>query len=376
VATATAGDEDTPSARTDALYREHHALVDTICRLLLRDCGEAEDAAQQVFLSAHRALLNGVVPREPAAWLATIARNECGSRRHVRALVAIDAHSELADTLTTDPSASAMQRAELEALWDEIARLPQAQRDALLLREICGLSYRQLAVELDVTRASARSLLSRAREHVRQRLREASAGLSTAPWLAQLARLIEGGPSPAAPVPAAGKLVVVAVGAAALVVGGTSDAHVRQATAKRPIKPAVATRQAPVVHAAPSLVHHEEPRPTPITSRRAVPVVDRRHRDGGEEHSGAGSTSGLGPGDRSITISSDGGPGPSSNDGPSRTTVSSGESGGSGSSDGSGTSGGSGSGDVVDGSRDSTVSGTSGEGSGSSGSSDSGHGGG
>jgi DNA-directed RNA polymerase specialized sigma24 family protein len=53
--------------RTAELYREHGATVLRICRARLADRGEAEDAAQQVFLSAHRALLNGAVSVEPGA---------------------------------------------------------------------------------------------------------------------------------------------------------------------------------------------------------------------------------------------------------------------------------------------------------------------
>src|SRR5688572_15124563 len=62
------------------LYRDHGRLVAGICRGMLRDPEEAADAAQQTFLAAHRSLLAGTRPQEPAAWLATIARNECRMR--------------------------------------------------------------------------------------------------------------------------------------------------------------------------------------------------------------------------------------------------------------------------------------------------------
>ena len=55
-------------------------MVYGICRMLLRDPNEAEDATQQVFLSAYRNLLTGTEVREPAAWLGTIARNACRRR--------------------------------------------------------------------------------------------------------------------------------------------------------------------------------------------------------------------------------------------------------------------------------------------------------
>ena len=67
-------------ARTEKLFRRHGRLVTGLCRGLLRNADEADDAAQQTFLSAHGAFLRGAEPRDPAAWLTTIARNECLGR--------------------------------------------------------------------------------------------------------------------------------------------------------------------------------------------------------------------------------------------------------------------------------------------------------
>src|SRR5436309_956633 len=100
-------DVEAACARTDALYRVHGRAVARTCRSLLRDRVEAEDAAQNVFLAAHRAVLAGVVPREPAAWLATIARHECWARS--RALmstptsVGTDAEDQAAPRSAPDP---------------------------------------------------------------------------------------------------------------------------------------------------------------------------------------------------------------------------------------------------------------------------------
>ena len=73
-----------PDARAQSeltgLFEEHGKLVLGISRMLLRNREEAEDAAQQTFLSAYRSLLRGGQPRQPAAWLAAIARNECPAR--------------------------------------------------------------------------------------------------------------------------------------------------------------------------------------------------------------------------------------------------------------------------------------------------------
>src|SRR5262249_57246295 len=91
------------SQHTEALYREHGAAVARFCRSLLRDQAEAEDATQQVFLSAHRALLNGSAPREPLAWLLAVARHECYARFRRRA-VSPAAAGAVPDSTTPDAS--------------------------------------------------------------------------------------------------------------------------------------------------------------------------------------------------------------------------------------------------------------------------------
>src|SRR5262245_20194720 len=62
------------SAEIGRLFVAHGRMVVGLCRFLLRDPVEAEDAAQQSFVAAHRSLLRGSIPRDAPAWLATIAR--------------------------------------------------------------------------------------------------------------------------------------------------------------------------------------------------------------------------------------------------------------------------------------------------------------
>lgn len=140
-------------------------MVLGLCRLLLRDPVEAEDATQQVFLSAQRAVARGSPPREPHAWLAEIARNECRLRMRERMrepLALPDLPTDL-----PDPLAAAIRRTDLEAIWAAISSLPRRQRRALVLREVGGLSYRELGRALGVSQSSVESLLFRARRQVR-----------------------------------------------------------------------------------------------------------------------------------------------------------------------------------------------------------------
>src|SRR5438132_6576584 len=147
------------------LFTEHSRMVLGLCRLLLRDPVEAEDATQEVFLSAHRAVSRGSPPREPYAWLAAIARNECRLRMRERMrepLALPDLPSDL-----PDPLAAAIRTTDLEAIWAAISTLPRRQRRALVLREVGGLSYHELGRALGVSQSSVESLLFRARQQVR-----------------------------------------------------------------------------------------------------------------------------------------------------------------------------------------------------------------
>ena len=154
------------------LYRDHARLVAGICRGMLRDPEEAADAAQQTFLAAHRSLLAGTRPQEPAAWLATIARNECRMRirKRMSAPLTVALDPELDGRGDTTHQA-AVERASIAELRDAVADLPERQREALLLREVQGLSYDEVARTMEVSPPSVEALLWRARKAVADRLR-------------------------------------------------------------------------------------------------------------------------------------------------------------------------------------------------------------
>ena len=266
------------AARSEQLYALHHRLVAGLCRALLRDPGEAEDAAQQVFLSAHRSLLNGATPREPAAWLATITRNECWAR--IRGRMREPLPSEAADDVAgrADPVAEAIRRADLAALWRAIKALPKQQREALLLREFGGLRYDELAAALAVSEPAVESLLFRARARLRAQLETAAAAL------APLARLIasSGGPAVAA------KAAAIGLGAAAVtgtaVVAPEMLQHSPHRTPSRaltrPQPPRAARRVVPIAAAqVPLVVHHVASRHVEDAARTTETETERH--DGG-----------------------------------------------------------------------------------------------
>ena len=135
-------------------------MVFAICRYHLRDTVSAEDATQETFLSAHRSLLGGTEPRDPAAWLATIARNHCHRLRRAAHTAPLD--EETAGT-ALDPADIVARRDGMSDLTGAISELPARQREAIVLRELCGLSYGQVAAAMGISGPAVESLLSRAR---------------------------------------------------------------------------------------------------------------------------------------------------------------------------------------------------------------------
>jgi RNA polymerase sigma-70 factor (ECF subfamily) len=287
-------DHGAAAPRTEELYRDHGRLVAGLCRALLRDRAEAEDAAQQVFLAAHRALLNGTTPREPAAWLATIARNECWARIRARMREPLPTDEVNSVATLSDPLAEAIRNADLAALWSAVAELPRQQRDALLLREFGGLSYEELAGALAVSGSAVESLLFRARQGMRARLETAYAGLTGAAWIDALSRLAGGIGSGMAPV--AAKVAAVGVGAAVAtggaVVAPTMLEHVRHDGPASP--PAKTTKPRPSVHVAqrlPIFVARTPPAST-VASIRLVRTGGRGRDSSGPDFSGSARSSG------------------------------------------------------------------------------------
>lgn len=259
-------------------------MVLGLCRLLLRDQHDAEDAAQQVFLSAHQAVLRGTVPRDRAAWIAAIARNECRARVRARMREPLSL-PELPSDLP-DPLVAAIQAADLDAVWAALGALPRRQRNALVLREVGGLSYHELGRALGVSHSAVESLLFRARQQVRRVLAGAHAAAPVA-LRDQLAQLIPGfDPSSAgtvarvAALPVALKLAGAAVGVG-VVATGAGEVHPTQSAAvPHRSHVAVHVEAHRAVQPKVTVVHHRA-----VSRGRETEVEVRR-----DEHGGRGRT--------------------------------------------------------------------------------------
>ncbi|HEX6025514.1 MAG TPA: sigma-70 family RNA polymerase sigma factor [Solirubrobacter sp.] len=123
---------------------------------------DAEDVLQDVFVRAYGALRNDHRDMNVRAWLYRVAHNRCID--HLRRPVPPPAEVfEVSRKPLHDPVEEAQRRDDLRQLVHDVANLPEQQRSALLMREIDGMSYADLAAALDVTVPAVKSLLVRAR---------------------------------------------------------------------------------------------------------------------------------------------------------------------------------------------------------------------
>jgi len=145
------------------LFECHGERVLAYCRRRLRSQEEAEDALQTTFLYACRGLQRGVVPKTEIAWLLKIAHNVClstwDSDRRRRRLELVQDPERLEALTPAGPSG----HESVIALEDALGDLTDLQRRAILLREWRGLSYNEIAEELDLSQSAVETLLFRAR---------------------------------------------------------------------------------------------------------------------------------------------------------------------------------------------------------------------
>src|SRR5262245_18650868 len=123
---------------------------------------DAEDVLQDVFVRAYGALRNDNREMNVRAWLYRVAHNRCID--HLRRPIPPAAEvSEVSRKPLHDPVEEAQRRDDLRQLVVDVGNLPEQQRSALLMREIDGMTYADLADALDVTVPAVKSLLVRAR---------------------------------------------------------------------------------------------------------------------------------------------------------------------------------------------------------------------
>jgi RNA polymerase sigma factor (sigma-70 family) len=143
--------------------RYRRALMRYVSRLLPPE--RAEDVVQQAFVKAYEAMHRSAAELHLRPWLYRIAHNGALNALRDRGLT----HAELSDAIdgVERPDQAFERAAGLRDLVVAVNALPERQRNAILLREMEGRSYEEIALALGVTDGAVRQLLNRARNSLR-----------------------------------------------------------------------------------------------------------------------------------------------------------------------------------------------------------------
>jgi RNA polymerase sigma factor (sigma-70 family) len=230
----------------EILYRRYVRDVYYYALALLRNPADAEDVTQTTFLNAYRAYKRGDEIRKPQNWLIKIAHNVARTRyarasRRVREVPLEDHVERLAVPEEDRPNVEGVLRA--------LGRLPFNQRAAIVMRELEGRSYAEIADTLGVSVSAVETLIFRARRSLRLR-GSAIRVLTMVPLPGSLAQLLEGGAVVAGGGAVVGTgflakaMVLLVAGAVATGVGG--DKTDPATAAAQPAAPLAATPFQPV----------------------------------------------------------------------------------------------------------------------------------
>ncbi|HZR26351.1 MAG TPA: sigma-70 family RNA polymerase sigma factor [Vicinamibacterales bacterium] len=165
------------------LVAEHERMVVQLAVNLLGDRDEALDLSQEVFMRVFRTIHRFRGQSSMKTWIYRIAVNQARNRhrfwrrRHRADQVSLDqhiaAHGEFLSGGESGPDRVLAQKQLAEKLQQALDQLPFEQRTVIVLREVDGLSYEEIAYSLGVGIGTVKSRLTRARQTLRLELREA-----------------------------------------------------------------------------------------------------------------------------------------------------------------------------------------------------------
>jgi len=161
------------SKRFEATMLPHLNAAYTLARWLTGNVQDAEDVVQDAYLRAFR-FFDGFREGNSRAWLLQIVRNTCYTRLREklpeRLFTAIDDDPQIEEGAWGTPEVLALRTADIQLVRRAIRQLPIKYREVLIMREIEGMSYSEMAKVLNLPMGSVASTLLRARERLKKGL--------------------------------------------------------------------------------------------------------------------------------------------------------------------------------------------------------------
>ena len=152
------------------LVRKYQDKIYNLCRYMLQDMHDAEDAAQDTFIKAYRNLGAFKPDASFYTWLYRIAVNACLDYKKKARPEQIDDEYALDRLASTDASPERLYQSKeiTRSIQSALAKLPEQLRAVIVLKEIEELSYEEIAEVLHTSLGTVKSRISRARDELRR----------------------------------------------------------------------------------------------------------------------------------------------------------------------------------------------------------------
>jgi RNA polymerase sigma-70 factor (ECF subfamily) len=159
-------------ARFEQAILPHLGAAYNLARWLTRNAHDADDVVQEAYLRAYQ-FFDGFHGGDGRAWLLRIVRNTCYTwleKNRPGSATAFDEERHSSDSREAGPEAPLIAGEDRELLRQALAELPDEYREAIVLRELEGLSYRDIAAVTGAPIGTVMSRLARGRERLRESL--------------------------------------------------------------------------------------------------------------------------------------------------------------------------------------------------------------
>ena len=176
IARATSGDP----AAFNSLMQQHEGRMYAVALRMCANREDAQDCLQEAMLRIYRAISGFKGESSFATWVYRITMNTCLDelrKRKNRQSTSLDNLLDMGWSPTDEtnvPEKHAIRNESRRALQSAIANLPEDMRSAIVLRDIEGLSYDEIAQALGINIGTIKSRISRGREKLREKLKENS----------------------------------------------------------------------------------------------------------------------------------------------------------------------------------------------------------
>ena len=165
--------EHGPTKNFEQAILLHLDAAYNLARWLMRNEQDAQDAVQEAYLRALR-FFPGFRGGDARAWLMKIVRNTCytslRANRSMQDATEFDETVLIPDSQAPNPEQAALQNDSDSSVRQAVESLPTGFREVLILRELEGMSYKEIAEITGMPTGTVMSSLSRARGRLRQAL--------------------------------------------------------------------------------------------------------------------------------------------------------------------------------------------------------------